>query len=285
MHEKQTHRENVYLTLTVSDNYLDAIFPGASLAYRPYQLFMKKLRRHAQRMHQAAVRLVGPLEARGLTPIRFYMCGEYGEQCRRCGASNKECQCGDWTPGPGRPHYHALLFGWDFKDKFAFKKGDGGHQLWRSPSLEQLWPYGHASLGDVTYESAAYVARYIVKKLNGQLAKAHYELVNPDTGEITNRKPEFTRMSLRQGLGADWLHRYWEDVYPQGTVIVNGHEQQAPKYYDKLFKRRDRRQHAHMVDDRVNAAAAKAADNTPARLADKEAVLTARTTKLKRNKL
>jgi hypothetical protein len=40
------------------------------------------------------------------------------------------------------------------------------------------------SLGDLTFESAAYVARYVVKKINGQQKFLHYAVINHETGEF-----------------------------------------------------------------------------------------------------
>ena len=82
--------------------------------------------------------------------IRFYACGEYGSKF-------------------GRPHYHACLFNHDFADKTLWKITNDV-PLYRSSSLEELWPYGHSSVGNVTFQSAAYVARYILKKITGEHA-------------------------------------------------------------------------------------------------------------------
>lgn len=76
--------------------------------------------------------------------IRFFHAGEYGSKTRR-------------------PHYHALLFNHDFVDKSLIAVRND-HRLYVSPSLQRLWPFGYSSVGDVTFESAAYVARYSLKK-------------------------------------------------------------------------------------------------------------------------
>ena len=87
-------------------------------------------------------------------------------------------------------------------------KEASGATLYRSDTLESLWTYGFSSIGDVTFESAAYVARYVMKKVTGDAAESHYTVVDPETGEITVRTPEFNKMSLRPGIGAGWFDKY-----------------------------------------------------------------------------
>lgn len=246
MHEKQMHEESVYITLTLDDYNLARLMPDASLVYRPFQLFIKRLRRKYSGKK-----------------IRFYMCGEYGERLQR-------------------PHYHAILFGIDFKDKSAWQRNDQGDQLYRSSSLEQLWPYGHVTLGDVTFKSAAYVARYIIKKINGQLAQSHYTVTDLETGEIKQKKAEFTHMSLRPGIGATWLQKFLSDVYPHGKVVVNAKQAGAPKYYDRKYKEWNPDAFRELQEQRLQDAYAKRDDNTNARLATKEVVMLARVKTLRR---
>jgi len=147
--------------------------------------------------------------------IRYYHCGEYGEKF-------------------SRPHYHACLFGFDFPDKVLFKDSNGV-KLYVSESLQKLWPFGYSTIGAVSFESAAYVARYIMKKVNGKDAKAHYSYVGLD-GEIIERKPEYTTMSRRPGIGRDWYEKFKSDVYPSDFVVVNGKKCKPPRFYDNLFE-------------------------------------------------
>ena len=109
------------------------------------------------------------------------MCGEYGSDP-------------DQLSGLGRPHFHACLFNLDFKDKEFYSERDGV-PLFKSASLSQIWGKGFVTVGEVTFESAAYVARYITKKINGDLADIHYNKVNYLTGELQSVEPEFTTMS------------------------------------------------------------------------------------------
>jgi hypothetical protein len=181
----------------VTLTYSDDNLPSLySLNYRDYQLFAKRLRKK-------------------LGPFRFFMCGEYGETL-------------------GRPHYHALLFGLDFPDKRKSNSLYSDFDLYESDILSDAWGLGHCSIGEVTYESARYCAVYATKKVTGELAHDHYTFVDPRTGEVGQRSAEFARMSLKPGIGYDWLQLYWRDLYETGhnAVIVNGSRKCIPRYFD-----------------------------------------------------
>ena len=153
MHEASLHDENSFLTLTYSDENLP---PGGSLHLPDFQNFMKRLRKS-----------IAPKR------VRFYHCGEYGDIL-------------------SRPHYHALLFGYDFDDRKFFAKRNE-NSVYTSTELSSLWPHGFSVVGSVTFESAAYVARYVMKKVTGERSLDHY-------GGL---KPEYTTMSRRPELVRD----------------------------------------------------------------------------------
>ncbi|QCQ85033.1 replication initiator protein [Blackfly microvirus SF02] len=154
------------------------------------------------------------LRAQSASRVRFFCAGEYGEQTQR-------------------PHFHALLFGKTFAAREKI-----GKTIWRSPELEKLWPMGFSSFGDVTFQSAAYVAKYSVKKINGDQAEEYYKRVDLQTGEIVSVVPEFGRMSLKPGIGKPWFDKYWKDVYAaRDRVILDGKEHTTPRYYDELLSR------------------------------------------------
>lgn len=246
MHEAQMHNTNCFITLTFSPEALAARENEWSLDVRDFQLFMKKLRKK-----------YGP-------KIRFYHCGEYGSK-------NK------------RPHYHACIFGFDFPDKKLWKITPTGHRLYISEALEKLWPHGFSTIGDVTFESAAYVARYIMKKVNGDAAETHYEWISDETGEIKNLKPEYTTMSRRPGIGRGWLDKYLSDVYPHDYVIVNGKKCKPPKFYDGVLKTERPYEFDEVKEKRILNAGKHLDNNTPDRLKDREKVQLSRLTMLPRN--
>jgi len=195
MHEKRLHAESCFITLTYENDYLPL---GGTLVKRDLQLFMKRLRK-----------LFYP------TLVRFYACGEYGDfNCR--------------------PHYHALLFNADFPDKKRIGSNARGEILYVSDTLRSLWPYGHNVLGDVTFDSAAYVARYVMKKITGDRALDHYSVLDGD-GVVYDRLPEFTVMSRRPGIGTGWYEKYGAETYTHDSVVVNGREVRPPRFYDVKF--------------------------------------------------
>lgn len=216
-----------------------------SLNYRHFQLFMKRVRKSYSR-------------------VRFYMCGEYGETY-------------------SRPHFHACLFGLRFPDLYPWRKTGAGFDLYRSPSLESLWPYGSAEVGDVTFESAAYVARYIVKKVTGINAEEHYKIVDPSTGEIYDRVPEFTRMSLKPGIGFSWYDKYKSEVFPLDRVVVRGVECKPPRYYKLLLDDEPGLMADNVEYARYLQGIKLSLDNTDERLRVKEIVCKARIKNLRRS--
>jgi len=138
-------------------------------------------------------------------------------------------------------------------------------------------------VGDVTFESAAYVARYIMKKVTGPNAKQHYNNINAETGEIISKYPEYNKMSLKPGIGANWLKKYQTDVYPHDYVIMNGKKVKPPKYYDKQYKTDNPYEFDEILYNREKNGKLNSEDNTIERLKVKEIVQQAKLQKLKRN--
>lgn len=194
--EASLYDENCFITLTYDDAHEPA---GGSLAKRDFQLFMKRLRRRFSDRR-----------------IRFFHSGEYGERS-------------------GRPHYHSILFGFDFPDKVLWTTRQG-HRVYRSAELEKLWKLGLSEIGSVTFDSAAYVARYIQKKLDGPVGESAYFGVDEETGELMEIEKEYSTMSRRPGIGKPWLDLFGDGVYTHDSVVVRGMEMRPPRYYDGLYE-------------------------------------------------
>lgn len=226
-----------FITLTYSDEN----YANPSLDYRDFQLFMKRLRKELKK------------------PVRFFMCGEYGDLTRR-------------------KHFHAIIFGHRFADRKKWRKTSSGEYTYRSAQLEKLWPLGNSETGSVTYQSAQYISSYITKKITGDLAEQHYLFTHPSTGEIFRLTPEFCHMSLKPGIGYEWFKRYGQRVKNFDTVIVNGHEVKPPRYYDKLRRREDKLDIAEAKAQRElkSYQQAQKGETTAARLAVKETVKAAK---------
>ena len=188
--------------------------------------------------------------------IRFYQCGEYGENT-------------------DRPHYHACLFNHDFNDKIKYSE-KAGVPLYISEELTKLWPLGFSTVGAVTFDSAAYVARYILKKINGEKAEEHYKSLDRYTGEICEVIPEYTTMSRRPGIAAEWYKKFKVDVYPDDFVVMNGKAMNAPRYYDSLYEVDNPEKYEEMKSKRKKNADKHKDNNTPERLATREKVAKAK---------
>lgn len=188
--------------------------------------------------------------------IGFFMSGEYGSE-------------------NSRAHFHACLFNLGFPDITYLRLSPSGSKLYRSAILEKLWPFGFSSIGQVNFESAGYVARYSMKKIAWKGDELH-EILDPDTGEVFTRVPEYCRMSLRPAVGKEWIRRFKSDVYPSGNVVIDGTEARAPRYYDKFLRATDAGAYMRLCHDRAGSSKGQFLETMPDRLRAREAVSKAR---------
>lgn len=187
LHEASLYDSNCFLTLTYDERHLPK---DGGLQKTDVVKFMKKLRHHCD-----------PVK------IRFFQCGEYGELLKR-------------------PHHHMIIFNYDFPDKEPAAKF-GENIVYNSLSLSKLWDKGHHSIGDVTHDSACYVARYILKKINGDEKEEHY-------GEL---QPEYCTMSRNPGIGKDWYEQFKNDLYNHDKCVIDSRFiARPPSYYDRLYE-------------------------------------------------
>ena len=242
MHEASMHDDNAFITLTYDDENLPW---DGSLNKKHFQDFMKRLRFH------------NPKKS-----IRYFHCGEYGEKLQR-------------------PHYHALLFNHDFADKTLWTTNEGVH-TYVSEELAKHWPWGFSTTGQVTWDSAAYCARYVTKKRTGKDSEDHYWRMLATDLEV-QLEPEYATMSLKPAIGKTWFDAYRDDCYPTDYVTIKGKKLRIPKYYDKLLA-----DHNDQELKAIKKYRRQKADNwrhecTPARLAEREECAHARLATLKRN--
>jgi len=192
VHEAKQYENNCFITLTYNDLNLP---DDGSLRHSDYQKFMKRLKERAS-YHGFKGK------------IRFYMCGEYGEKL-------------------GRPHYHACIFNYDFPDKKYKRVNAIGDKIYSSELLDDVWKMsdpGMCEIGSVSIESAGYVARYIMKKVTGDGAVAHY-------GSL---RPEYTKMS--KGIGKAWFAKHHRDVFPSDFIVHDGKKLAVPRFYGDLYE-------------------------------------------------
>lgn len=239
-HEAKLHAENSFLTLTYAPEHLPK---GGTLVRKHAVDFIKRVRYYYPN-----------------AGTRYYTGGEYGE-------TNPETGIKDG--GLYRPHYHICLFGLDWNDKTFYTKNRQGDPIYTSRRLDEIWGMGQCTTGELNFRTAAYTARYIMQKRNGDMAKTHYRRVN-EKGEEYFLEPEFNLMS--QSLGKGFLLKYADDIYNEDYVIINGIRTKPPKAYDKILKEKHFWAWQDITETREWEAYQKRADNTPERLYAKERV-------------
>lgn len=244
VHEASLHEDNCFLTLTYNDVRLPET---GSLIKKHFQDFIKRLR------------------SRTGKKFSYYHCGEYGDKL-------------------GRPHYHAIIFGLDFQDKKYLKHTNQGDVLYTSKLLDDIWQLGYAFIGSVTFESAAYVARYIMKKVTGDQAENHYVKINENTGEYNKLLPEYTTSSTNPAIAKNWYKEFKTDVYPSDFITKDGKKYKPPKYYDRQYEIESPEEFEKLKRRRRQEQVNHVKDQTPERLAVREKVKKAQLTKLKRHK-
>lgn len=272
MNEAACHEDNAYLTLTYDEQNIPHDY-GLRLDH--FQDFMKRYRQHLYRqaikrpenqwmklkMHYP--QSIWHKKKKATTcGIRFFHCGEYGDET-------------------DRPHYHACIFGHMFGDLVHLKTVNG-NDLYTSATLDKLWTHGHCTVGTLTFQSAAYVARYVTKKITGKGAEVEYASVD-GYGELTEVDPPYATMSRRPGLGKEWWDKYKSDAYPSDFLVYNGKKMKPPKYYDDLLEKENKELWQEIKIERLKSAIQNKDDNTSDRLHIRQSIKTKQTTFLKRN--
>ena len=231
-------------TLTLTYNN-DNIPRNGSLDPKDHQRFIKRLRKK----HGS---------------LRYFHCGEYGEDSKR-------------------PHYHTVLFGLDFLDKYPCGTSRSGLPLYASDSLNNIWGNGFAYIGTLTFQSAQYAAKYTTKIMNVSKASSEQDYerwreqnsrVNPLTGEIVQVEPEYATMSTKPGIGRKWYEKYRDDVYPEDFVVLNNRKFMPPRIYDRWLEEDDPEKYAEIKSARVGNR--NLLDGTDERLRDQEKCAIAR---------
>lgn len=257
VHESRLWDSNYFLTLTYDDAHLP---PDRSLKPKDLQDFWKRLRKAV--FSPSGLGRVPAYEVLDgkrtvVNGIRYFACGEYGDTSLR-------------------PHYHAIVFNLDIPDLIPYKRSFDGSQLWVSNWLSRLWGFGHVVIGSVTFESCAYVARYVTKKIYGLDAPEHY----------AGREPEFCRSSTRPGIGACWFIRYADEVAQHGFVLINGVKNPIPRYYLKRLEKLNREDYLTYKNKRANMSSRvkDSPDRTSERLEQREVLKKYQATALRRDK-
>lgn len=217
MHEASLHDENAFITLTYDEEHIP---DGQSLSKKDCQKFLKRLR---SRFDGKA--------------IRYYLAGEYGSDTLR-------------------PHYHALLFGFDLPDKKLWSVREG-YKVWTSEVLEETWGKGLTEIGSVTFESAAYCARYMVQKFKGpkEVMEKYYDGLEPEFA-LMSRGNNYAAGDPRKtyGIGYEYYRKHGKEIHEHDSVIINGREQKPPQYYDRLLEKKSVLAHEFVKKERKERA-------------------------------
>ncbi len=204
------HESSYFITLTYDNEYIpknplidydtgEIYAENATLVKKDLQDFMKRLRR--------------AYEYKGFdNKLRFFACGEYGSQTLR-------------------PHFHIIVFGLKLDDLVLYKRNFNGDNLYNSAFISKLWKKGFSVVGDVTWQSCAYVARYIMKKHLGKDSEFY---------DVYNIEPEFTLMSRKPGIARQYYDEHKDELFYHDFVSIptkDGAKQiYPPPYYEKLFE-------------------------------------------------
>lgn len=232
VNEARMYEQNCFITLTYNEEKLPE---DEGLQLDHVQRFMKRLRKKVGKK------------------LKYFSCGEYGDKNLR-------------------PHYHMLLFNYDFDDKKYFRTTKNGDKLYTSQKLDDLWidtddkkSLGFATLGELTFKSAGYTARYCLKKRNGIKAFTRYAEMDYVTGKVIAwRKPDYSAQS--NGLGLTYLKKYLYEVYPDDFIIVDGVRHPPPKFYDEFLQKVDPDLYKKVVRQRTKNRDKRKDDLTDSRL-------------------
>jgi len=143
--------------------------------------------------------------------LRYFACGEYGNKSKT-----------------ERPHFHVILYNIPLR----WYKWDPIHEEWYSNKLEDIWNKGIVHVGEVSRESAHYVAKYTIKHL----------LDEWDETDI--RTAPFAVMSKNPGIGNNYIQdeqirNYYNSSKTSYTSLKNGIIQPIGRYYkDKIWPKK-----------------------------------------------
>lgn len=221
--ESRAHDVSFFLTLTYDplclpysqfvDYSTGELSFKSTLVKKDLQKFIKRLRDHYDREKGKK--------------LRYYACGEYGSRS-------------------ARPHYHMIAFGLELDDLVPYKQTPLGDQLYTSEWLSNIWQKGYVIVGNVTFESCAYVARYVNKKKYGSEA---------DFYDLYNIEPEFNIMSLKPAIGREWFDNNYDKIYANDEIILpDGHVVTPPRYFDKCMDAIDEELMTGIKENRVDIA-------------------------------
>lgn len=228
-----------FITLTYEDEYLPIhsycdtttgeILSGASTELKDLQNWIKKIRDNHPNKN-----------------IRYMAAREYGTNTLR-------------------PHYHIIIFGLPLDRELFVKIGNNanGDALWTTPQLDneiskdcwsvrrplgdrtaKMYRAGNVIIGEVTFQSISYVARYTMKKANKDYKNDWW--YNAQGLDIEG-------ISQSQDLGKWYYDQHKHEIYEIDLVPVlgkNGNLSRPPKSFDRLYKKEFPKEFAKVIEKR-----------------------------------
>lgn len=244
--EAKYHERNCFITITYSDDYL----PKRGVSKKHIQDFFKRLRRRLG-YHNLIDDQIG---------LRYFLCGEYGSTTYR-------------------PHYHAIVFGYKPFDLvyFGFDQ-DTKQEIYISPWLSSVWGMGNVIVGqNVTFETCAYVARYVMKKL---------EVDSKNDEFYKNFNKDFILCSRRPALGYKFFAENQREIERLDKVLIrDGVQCLPPRYYSRKIKESNPEKYEEIKQKRIDNAPKETLARAYARLRAAGALKKQQIENLKRKKV
>jgi len=218
VHEAKMYENNSFITLTYSDEKLKS----PKLQYSDFQLFIKKLR--SQVWEQAMERIFPYAKTQSERRKAFRELSKETQEQIRQTHSLPVLVTGEYGDIRKRPHWHTLIFNYRPKDLIYKYSNERGDKVYSSDSLDKIWTNGITEIGNITFESAGYCARYAAKKLiHGNDQDHQFQPIH--------------KRSSKHAIGKKFLEKYYQDIFNYGKVVLeDGTKCTIPRYYEKWFK-------------------------------------------------
>lgn len=194
--EAGLYADNAFVTLTYDDAHLPyTVGPPVQGDTHRPTLVPKHLQDFLKRFRKK----VSALDLQ----IRFYAVGEYGDDTER-------------------PHFHLALF--NYPSCIYGQTRPKENCCVYCNLVRETWGMGNVFLGSLEDSSMNYVAGYVLKKLTSK-----------HDVRLNGRHPEFARMSLRPGIGADAMHDVASTVLEFNLVETQGDVPSALRHGKRIM--------------------------------------------------